>query len=328
LIIVTGGAGFIGSNLVARLEAQGEADIVVCDRLRDGTKWRNIAKRTLEDIVSPEAILTYIDHNRDRITCVFHMGAISSTTATDGDLVVRTNVELSMALWRACARFGIPFIYASSAATYGDGAQGFLDSNDIETLRALRPLNLYGWSKWLFDSWVLRSVARGDAAPPAWAGLRFFNVFGPNEYHKGSMQSLVSKIIAGHKPGQPVVLFKSHRDGIAHGDQRRDFIYVDDVVSVMLWLKETGKTAGILNLGTGVARSFHDLAVAAVRAAGEEPKIEYVDMPESIRGAYQYYTCADMTRLRRLGYNQDFTDLETGVHAYVSGYLLHEDPYI
>ncbi len=328
MIIVTGGAGFIGSNLVARLEAQGEADIVVCDRLRDGTKWRNIAKRTLEDIVSPEAILTYIDHNRDRITCVFHMGAISSTTATDGDLVVRTNVELSMALWRACARFGIPFIYASSAATYGDGAQGFLDSNDIETLRALRPLNLYGWSKWLFDSWVLRSVARGDAAPPAWAGLRFFNVFGPNEYHKGSMQSLVSKIIAGHKPGQPVVLFKSHRDGIAHGDQRRDFIYVDDVVSVMLWLKETGKTAGILNLGTGVARSFHDLAVAAVRAAGEEPKIEYVDMPESIRGAYQYYTCADMTRLRRLGYNQDFTDLETGVHAYVSDYLLHEDPYI
>jgi len=327
VIIVTGGAGFIGSNLVARLEALGEADIVVCDRLREGTKWRNIAKHILEDIVSPDAILDYIDTHRDRITCVFHMGAISSTTATDGDLVVRTNVDLSMALWRACARFGIPFIYASSAATYGDGAQGFLDSNDIDTLRALRPLNLYGWSKWLFDSWVLRSVARGDAAPPAWAGLRFFNVFGPNEYHKGSMQSLVSKIIAGHKPGQPVVLFKSHRDGIAHGDQRRDFIYVDDVVSVMLWLKESGKTAGILNLGTGVARSFHDLAVAAVRATGEEPKIDYVDMPESIRSAYQYYTCADMTRLRRLGYNQDFTDLETGVHTYVTSYLLHEDPY-
>ncbi len=327
MIIVTGGAGFIGSNLVAALEAESAQRLVVCDRLRDGNKWRNIAKRLLDDIVPPDALGAYIEANGRSISGIFHMGAISSTTATDGDLVVRTNFSLSVDLWRSCALHGIPFIYASSAATYGDGEAGFEDSNDLEKLRQLRPLNLYGWSKWLFDAWVLRALARGEAAPPVWAGLRFFNVFGPNEYHKGRMQSLISKIIAGRKPGQPVRLFKSHRDGIAHGEQLRDFVSVDDVVRVMLWLKETGKTAGILNIGTGIGRSFKDLAMATIRATGEEPIIEYIDMPDSIRSAYQYYTCAEMGRLRRLGYTNGFTALETAIEGYVKDYLLKSDPY-
>jgi ADP-L-glycero-D-manno-heptose 6-epimerase len=327
MIIVTGGAGFIGSNLLAALEAAGEDSLVVCDRLRDGNKWHNIAKRVLDDIVDPESLLDFMQARRGQIAAVFHMGAISATTATDGDLVVRTNFTFSRALWRACASHGVPFIYASSAATYGNGEHGFGDDNSLDRMRALRPLNLYGWSKWLFDCWVINTITRGEPAPPFWAGLRFFNVFGPNEYHKGAMQSLVSKIIAAHRPGAPVKLFKSYREGVTHGQQSRDFISVDDVVAVMLWLRTLGRPTGILNLGTGVARSFQDLAVAAIRAAGDEPRIEYVDMPESIRPAYQYYTCADMSRVRALGYNASFTPLESAVSHYVTQYLLAADPY-
>jgi ADP-L-glycero-D-manno-heptose 6-epimerase len=332
MIVVTGGAGFIGSNLVAALQESTDEALVVCDRLRDGGKWRNVAKRILEDIVAPEAVLDLIAARGRDISAVFHMGAISATTATDGDLVVRTNFALSRDLWRVCAAREIPFIYASSAATYGDGERGFDDDNSLEHLRTLRPLNLYGWSKWLFDCWVVRAVERGDPAPPGWAGLRFFNVFGPNEYHKGAMQSLVSKIVAGHRPGAAVKLFQSHREGVAHGQQLRDFVWVDDVVAAMLWLRTRaspagGQPAGILNLGTGVARSFQDLASAAIRATGEAPRIEYVEMPESIRAAYQYYTCADMRRLRALGYDRAFTPLEAAVTTYVQDYLLSDDPY-
>jgi ADP-L-glycero-D-manno-heptose 6-epimerase len=327
MIIVTGGAGFIGSNLLAALEAAGEGDLVVCDRLRDGLKWKNIAKRTLEDIVPPEALGDFVAAHAGHITAIFHMGAISSTTATDGDLVVQSNFALSVMLWRACAAHGIPVIYASSAATYGDGAQGFADDNSLAHMRTLRPLNLYGWSKWLFDTWVVRSIERGDPAPPIWAGLRFFNVYGPNEYHKGAMQSLVSKIIAGHRPGAPVRLFKSYRDGVADGQQSRDFVHVDDVVAVMMWLRGCREPAGILNLGTGLARPFQDLAQAAIRAAGEVPLIEYIDMPEAIRPAYQYYTCADMARLRKLGYEAAFKSLEDGVTSYVKDFLTAPDPY-
>jgi ADP-L-glycero-D-manno-heptose 6-epimerase len=327
VIIVTGGAGFIGSNLLAALEADGEANLVACDRLRDGPKWRNIAKRLLTDIVAPDNLIAYIEHHHSQVSAVFHMGAISSTTATDGDLMVSNNFHFSRALWQACARFQIPLIYASSAATYGNGDSSFDDDNSIEHLATLRPLNLYGWSKWLFDSWVIKAIARGEPAPPSWAGLRFFNVYGPNEYHKGAMQSLVSKIIAGHTPGAPVSLFKSYRDGIAHGQQMRDFIHVDDVVAVMLWLRRRNQAAGILNLGTGTARSFHDLATSAIEAAGETPDIRYIEMPEAIRPAYQYYTQADMRRLRDCGYDRPFIPLEAGVRTYVQDYLLAEDPY-
>jgi ADP-L-glycero-D-manno-heptose 6-epimerase len=323
MIIVTGGAGFIGSNVVAALQERGE--IVVCDWLGQGDKWRNIAKHPLADIVLPEDLLAFIDANAAEITAVYHLGAISETTAVDADLIVQRNFRASVDLWRACARHGIVFIYASSAATYGDGALGFEDSNDLDAISRLRPLNLYGWSKWLFDCWVLRQGLR--AAPPVWAGLRFFNVYGPNEYHKGTMQSLVSKIVAAHRPGASVRLFKSYKTGFADGEQLRDFIHVDDVVGVMLWLGAQDRPGGILNVGTGTARSFADLAKAAVLACNDTPRIEFIDMPEALRPAYQYYTCADMRRLRALGYNRDFTTLEEGVTRYVQDFLLADDKY-
>jgi ADP-L-glycero-D-manno-heptose 6-epimerase len=325
MIIVTGGAGFIGSNVVAALEARGEGPIVVCDWLGSEGKWRNIAKHPLLDIVAPEALADFIAANGRDISAIYHLGAISETTATDGDLVVARNFHFSKTLWEACARHAIAFIYASSAATYGDGELGFTDSNALADAKRLRPLNLYGWSKWLFDCWVLEHGVK--AAPPVWAGLRFFNVYGPNEYHKGAMQSLVAKIVASHQPGQAVKLFKSHKDGFADGEQLRDFVYVDDVVDVMLWLGAQSQPGGILNVGTGAARSFADLARATIRACNDTPVLEFIDMPQSIRPAYQYYTCADMRRLRSLGYNQSFTTLEDGVTRYVQCFLLAADKF-
>jgi ADP-L-glycero-D-manno-heptose 6-epimerase len=324
MIIVTGGAGFIGSNVVAALEAQGET--VVCDWLGTDAKWRNIAKHPLADIVAPEELPDFIEANAGRITTIYHLGAISETTATDADLIVQRNFKFSVMLWNACAKHRIKLIYASSAATYGDGEQGFEDSNDLVEIKKLRPLNLYGWSKWLFDCWVLDTHLH--RAPPVWAGLRFFNVYGPNEYHKGAMQSLVSKIVAAHTPGAAVKLFKSYKPGFADGEQLRDFIHVEDVVQVMLWLASRETPAGILNVGTGTARSFADLAKAAVRACDDEPHIEFIDMPESIRPAYQYYTQADMRRLRSLGYNAPFKSLEEGVTDYVRNHLRAADRYI
>ena len=321
MIVVTGGAGFIGSNVVARLAAGGE--VVVCDWIGTQGKWRNIARHPLADIVAPEQLTAFVDAHAREITAIYHLGAVSDTTASDADLVVKRNFHASVDLWRACARHGIAFIYASSAATYGDGAQGFTDSNDPDVASKLRPLNLYGWSKWLFDCWVLRQAS----APPVWAGLRFFNVYGPHEYHKGAMQSLVAKIVAAHRPGAPVQLFKSHKQGFADGEQLRDFIWVDDVVDVMLWLGALGRPGGIVNVGTGTARSFADLARAAVLACDDAPVLAFIDMPEAIRGAYQYYTCADMRRLRGLGWNRAFTSLEDGVTRYVRDYLRADDRY-
>jgi ADP-L-glycero-D-manno-heptose 6-epimerase len=325
MIIVTGGAGFIGSNVLAELEARGEEALVCCDWLGSEGKWRNIAKRRLADVVKPEDLDDFIGANFQSVSAIYHLGAISETTAVDGDLIVERNFHFSKMLWNHCARLEIPFLYASSAATYGDGERGFIDSNDITENAKLRPLNLYGWSKWLFDAWVLEHGVAD--APPVWAGLRFFNVYGQNEYHKGAMQSLVSKIVHAHQPGQPVKLFKSHKDGFADGEQLRDFVSVDDVVDVMLWLGAREEPSGIINVGPGSARSFADLARAAVRACGDEPVLDFIDMPESIRGAYQYYTQADMSRLRSLGYNRDFTSLEDGVTKYVQQFLLATDKF-
>lgn len=325
MLLVTGGAGFIGSNLVAALNDAGRGDVVVCDALGHDGKWRNLAKRQLADVVPPAELMAWLSGRR--LDAVFHLGAISETTATDGDLVVETNFRLSLRLLDWCTETMTPFIYASSASTYGDGAQGFRDDQSLAALRTLRPMNLYGWSKHLFDVAVVGRVAKGDALPPQWAGLKFFNVFGPNEYHKGSMMSVLTRRFSDVKDGRPVQLFKSHREGIADGDQRRDFIYVDDVVRVMVWLLATPSVSGLFNVGTGKARSFRDLMTAAYASLGEKPKIEYVDMPEQIRGAYQYFTQADVSRLQGAGYNGGFTPLEEAVDAYVKGYLDRDDRF-
>ncbi|MFK4506076.1 ADP-glyceromanno-heptose 6-epimerase [Bradyrhizobium daqingense] len=325
MLLVTGGAGFIGSNVVAALNEAGRSDVVVCDLLGDEGKWRNLAKRQLVDIVPPAELSDWLKGRK--LEAMIHLGAISATTATDGDLVIETNFRLSMRLLDWCSANAVPFIYASSAATYGDGADGFDDDASLPALKKLRPMNLYGWSKHLFDLAVAERVARGDQLPPQWAGLKFFNVFGPNEYHKGSMMSVLARRFDDVKAGRVVQLFKSHREGIDHGDQRRDFIYVDDVLRVVMWLLATPSVSGLFNVGTGKARSFRDLMLAAYAALGKEPNIEYIDMPESIRNSYQYFTQSKVDRLHRAGYNGGFTTLEDAVRAYVGDYLDRPDRF-
>lgn len=328
LLVVTGGAGFIGSNLVAGLERAGARKIVVCDRLGDDDKWRNIARRDIETILDPDELLPFLDLRGPEIRAIFHMGAISSTTETDVDLILANNYHFTKAIWRRCAEHGIRLIYASSAATYGDGSAGFDDASDVASLAALRPLNPYGWSKHLFDRWVARELAARAAKPPQWAGLKFFNVYGPNEYHKGGQISVALKNFREAEAGGPAVLFRSHHPDYADGGQMRDFVWVGDCVDVMLWLLDRPRVSGLFNLGTGRARSFSDLAGAVFAALGRPPDIRYVDTPEAIRDRYQYFTEACMERLRKAGYKAPFTTLEDGVAAYVRGHLLSADPYL
>jgi ADP-L-glycero-D-manno-heptose 6-epimerase len=325
MLLVTGGAGFIGSNVVAALNDAGRADVVVSDLLGHVGKWRNLAKRQLADFVPPAELMDWL--NGRKLDAVIHLGAISETTATDGDLVIETNFRLSMRLLDWCTANATPLIYASSAATYGDGEQGFRDDRSVEGLKKLRPMNLYGWSKHLFDLAVAERAASGERLPPQWAGLKFFNVFGPNEYHKGAMMSVLARRFDDVKAGRPVQLFKSHREGIADGDQRRDFIYVDDVVRVMMWILATPSVNGLFNVGTGTARSFKDLMLSAYAALGAKPNIQYIDMPEQIRGSYQYFTQSEIDRLRYAGYNGGFTPLEDAVDAYVKGFLDRTDRF-
>jgi len=325
MLLVTGGAGFIGSNLVAGLNEAGRSDIVVNDVLGDAGKWRNLGKCRLADIVPPAELIGWLE--RRKLDAVIHLGAISDTTASDGDLVIATNFRLSLKLLDWCTATRTPFIYASSAATYGDGAAGFDDNWSATALTRLKPMNLYGFSKHLFDLAVIDRFERREKLPPQWVGLKFFNVFGPNEYHKGEMASLVAKRFDDAKAGRVVRLFKSHRDGIADGEQKRDFIYVDDVVAVVRWLIETPSVSGIFNVGTGNARSFRDLVTALFQALGRAPNIEYVDMPAAVRDQYQYFTQAEVENLRRTGYNAGFTTLEEGVSRYVTSFLDQADRY-
>lgn len=327
MIFITGGAGFIGSNLAAHFCEQ-KHDVVVCDWLgSDNVKWRNLAKHPIEALVPPERCFDALERYAAEIEAVIHMGAISATTERDGDAIVRNNFDLSRDLWEWCTRHGKPFIYASSAATYGDGSQGFEDSESLEAHLGLRPLNLYGWSKKWFDVWVLRQIAAGKPTPPRWAGLKFFNVYGPNELHKGAMMSLVSKNHERCAAGQAVQLFKSHHPDYEDGQQLRDFVYVGDCVSVIDWLVEAPRPSRIYNLGSGQARSFLDLISTGFQAANQEVNIEFIDMPEHLRGAYQYYTRADITGLRKSGYDRPMTTVEEGVTQLFSKHLLREDIY-
>ncbi|WP_029673118.1 ADP-glyceromanno-heptose 6-epimerase [Brevundimonas naejangsanensis] len=328
IIVVTGGAGFIGSNIVARLCESSAWDVVVCDRLEtaDLAKWKNIAKHPIADLWAPEELFEQLERHADRIEAVIHMGAISSTTEPDADLILRTNFSLSRDIWDWCAVRNVRMIYASSAATYGDGEAGFEDRDDPENLNALRPLNAYGYSKYLFDQYAVRQADR-DEAPPQWAGLKFFNVYGPNEGHKGGMKSVVAQIWPKVQAGETVSLFRSHNPNYPDGGQLRDFVFVDDVVNIILWLLENEAVSGVFNAGSGQARSFADLARATFAAAGKKPSIAYVDMPEAIRDRYQYFTEANMDRIRALGYGGQSTPLEEGVRRYVQDFLAQSDPY-
>ena len=325
--IVTGGAGFIGSNIVADLCLDNKQDIVVCDKFDTSLKWKNLLSKGLEDIIQPDQLIDFLEENSGQIETVIHMGAVSNTDITDSRLAVETNFKLSKKLWEWTAGREIPFFYASSAATYGNGENGFDDENDIRKYKNLRPLNLYGWSKHIFDLWVLKQIENSRPAPPRWAGLKFFNVYGQNEYHKGNMQSLIAKNYQKVTNGETINLFKSHKSSYRDGEQSRDFVYVNDCVSVVNWLMSGNRPSKIYNVGTGISRSFNDLIACLGKAAGIQPSIEYIDMPAQIQDSYQYFTQANIENLVKAGYDRPFTSLEDGVAEYVSSYLRTENPY-
>lgn len=327
ITIITGGAGFIGSNIAAKLEKHVDREIIIADDFGSDDKWQNLKKRYRIDIIPASTIIDFIEAYHQNIYEIIHMGAISATTEYDVDLVLENNFTLSKQLWHLCTFHQIPFIYASSGATYGQGEQGFLDSEDIDYLKTLRPMNPYGWSKHLFDLWVMHQVKKNQH-PPQWVGLKFFNVYGPNEYHKGSMQSVIAHFFPQIKAGEPIKLFKSHHPNFADGEQARDFIYVKDCANIVLWLSQNPQISGLFNLGTGKARTFLDLAHNIYHNLNKKPDIKFIDTPEDIREHYQYYTQSNMEKFNALGYDKSFYTLESGIQDYVLYYLNQEDPYL
>jgi len=316
MIIVTGGAGFIGSAIIAALNKRAVTDILVVDRLGSDQKWKNLVNLSFADYLDKEDFLEAALEGKlsSSIKTIFHLGACSSTTETDVSFLMENNYLYTKLLAQWATSNNTRFIYASSAATYGDGSQGFADNEDkIETLR---PLNAYGYSKQLFDLWAKRKGLLNKIV-----GLKYFNVFGPNEYHKADMRSFVLKAFEQINATGKVRLFKSHRPDYKDGEQKRDFLYVKDAVDMTLFFLDYPKNAGLFNIGSGTARSWNDLAKAVFAAMGKEPNIEYIDMPESIRNQYQYFTQADITKLRTAGYDKPITALEEAAKDYVQNYL-------
>ncbi|MCB2082427.1 MAG: ADP-glyceromanno-heptose 6-epimerase [Rickettsiales bacterium] len=327
MIIVTGGAGFIGSNLVATLMERGYPQVMVCDRFGTDQKWKNLAKHPIFGHIPPEELFDWLD-SRGPVQAIFHMGAISSTTETDVDKLLKENLHFSRKLWLWCAENRVPFLYASSAATYGNGNQGYEDDDSLDYLTRLQPLNPYGWSKHLFDLRVARAVAGDEQNPPHWAGFKFFNVYGPNEYHKGNQCSVVCAKFPEVQAGNPVRLFKSYREDFSDGEQKRDFVHVQDCCDIMLWFLEHPEHNGIYNVGTGQAASFNTLGNAMLNAMGRNAAdIQYINMPENLQAQYQYFTEASLAKLRAIGYDVPFISLEDGVKDYVTRHLNTEDPY-
>jgi ADP-L-glycero-D-manno-heptose 6-epimerase len=316
MIIVTGGAGFIGSALIAALNKRGVEDILVIDRLAKDQRWKNLVNLRFADYIDKDEFLDMVveDVLPFSVDAVFHLGACSSTTETDVSFLMDNNFEYTKQLAQWTADENIRFIYASSAATYGDGSQGF--SDDEDKLETLKPLNPYGYSKQLFDLW-----AKKNGLLDKIVGLKYFNVFGPNEYHKAEMRSFVLKAFEQINATGKVRLFKSHRPDYKDGEQKRDFLYVKDAVDMTLFFYDNPETAGIYNLGAGSARTWNDLAKAVFAAMGKSPNIEYIDMPDSVRNQYQYFTEADISKLRSAGYNSSITSLEQAVKDYVTNYL-------
>ena len=317
-VLVTGAGGFIGSALVHALNQRGIDQIIVTDCLGEDEKWRNLLPLAFEDYVPAQEFLDGIESDPDtfgRFAAVFHLGACSSTTVTDADFVLRNNFAYTKSLCRWALFSGSRFVYASSAATYGDGSAG-MDDKAADIAR-LRPLNLYGYSKHLFDLYAMREGILDDIV-----GIKYFNVFGPNEYHKGDMRSLVCKAFDEIQKTGRIRLFKSYKPEYPDGGQMRDFVYVKDAVDMTLHLAETENAGGLYNIGSGTARTWIDLANALFAALGKKPEIEFFDMPESIRHQYQYYTCADISKLRATGYEKPATTLEDSVADYAVNYLL------
>lgn len=327
MILVTGAAGFIGSVIVKELNSRGIQDILVCDHYESGDKWKNLRGLKYDSFVQVEDLFNHpLWKKKNAIKAIYHMGACSDTTELNMDFLYKNNTEYTNRLLTLAAQKDIPIVYASSAATYGSGDQGY--SDDHKQIHNLRPLNKYGYSKQLSDEWILKQKKK----PKIWFGVKFFNVFGPNEYHKGKMSSVVFQSFNQIKSVGEVKLFKSHRSDFKDGEQLRDFVYVKDVVRAMISLIEAGKKkpslSGIYNLGTGEARSFYDLVKSTYHAMGIEHKIKFIDMPEELRGQYQYFTQAEMKKLKKALPNFKFMKLEDAVADYVKNHLLHNEPYL
>jgi ADP-L-glycero-D-manno-heptose 6-epimerase len=322
LILVTGAAGFIGSNVVRDLAD--DHYVVACDHFTQPNSWRSMHTAYLHDILSPHDVIEWLETHHDDVAAIVHMGAISSTTHADLPDLIATNVRCTLDLWNHASHHGVTFIYASSAATYGDGARGFADDDSPEALAKLRPLNAYGWTKHVVDRRIATDAARGRPTPPRWAGLKFFNVYGPNEAHKGTMRSVVHQLYPLAARGETVRLFKSQNPDYPDGGQRRDFVYVKDCCTVVRNMLAAPQLSGIFNVGTSKSRTFADLASAVFAAAGRVPRIEYIDMPPSLQGRYQYFTEADISKLKSLDLAPQFHELESGVDDYVRSHLVHE----
>lgn len=314
MIIVTGAAGFIGSNIVSELNKSGYKDIVVVDLEDKVAQCPYLKDKKVKD-VKFEDLEDFITDHHQLVQAVVHMGACSDTTETDPTIFEKFNLSYSKMLWQQCTKYGLVYIYASSAATYGDGTHGYTDSSTY--IKDLEPLNLYGQSKQDFDLWAKEQ----DNAPIFWAGLKFFNVYGPNEDHKGRMASVVRHAYFQIKETGKMDLFRSHRSDVEDGEQTRDFVYVKDAARVVQYLMETRPAKGIYNVGVGIGRTFKELVEQTFRAMELPINLEFIDTPTDIRDKYQYYTCADITRLRRIGFTEPMTTLEEGVEDYVKHYL-------
>lgn len=323
MIIVTGGAGFIGSAFVWRLNREGIKDIIIVDQLGTDDKWKNLVGLTFTDYIHKDEFIemAIADEVPFEVSSVVHMGACSSTTERDADYLWENNYLYSREVADWALRHNARFIYASSAATYGDGSSGF--SDDHEIISRLKPSNMYGYSKQVFDLWVLKNKLENKMA-----GIKFFNVYGPNEYHKGDMVSVIYKAFHQIQETGKVRLFKSYKKEYPDGGQMRDFIYVKDCANVMWWLLENPSVNGIYNLGTGKARTWNDLIAAVFSSMGRKTNIQYIEMPEPLRNQYQYFTQAQMDKLKKTGCHVNFSSLEDSVRDYVTNYLQNADPYL
>ena len=335
-IVVTGAAGFIGSCLVGFLNAAGYHNLILVDDFSRRDKEPNLAGKKYLIKIEREVFFEWLQNEKSEIEFVYHIGARTDTTEFDYSIHEHLNVEYSKKIWKYCAQHQLPLVYASSAATYGAGELGYEDSHEI--IENLRPLNPYGISKNEFDKWALRQtqddkISMNSEVPPAWAGLKFFNVYGPDEYHKGRMASVIFHAYNQVIEKGFVKLFRSHKKEYKDGEQLRDFIYVKDVLKICLWFLECfdkdprSFKSGIYNVGTGVARTFNDLVKATFKGIDRKPEIHYIDMPEDIRDTYQYYTQAEMQKIKAAGYDDNMFSLEAGVDDYIRNYLSHKKYY-
>jgi ADP-L-glycero-D-manno-heptose 6-epimerase len=326
MIILTGGAGMIGSMIAWHLNTQMNFDdFVIVDDLINEQQENNFNKRKFIEYIAKDDLEKYLNDKKN-VSAVIHMGAISATTESNFNRLLQSNIRFSQALWHWCAENKVPFIYASSAATYGDGSVGY-DDNESE-LDKLSPLNAYGYSKHFFDRWVQLELSKNQPTPPQWCGLKFFNVYGPNEYHKGRMASVVFHSFNQFKETNQIKLFKSEHPSYADGMQVRDFIYVKDAVKIIIFFLNNNNFSGLYNAGTGNAETFKALAEAVlINTKGQPNDIKYIEMPNDLKGKYQYYTQATMNKINSIGFNDNFMNLKEGVTDYLENYLLTSDRY-